>query len=246
MNFKDKIVLITGASSGIGFDLSKKLLALDAHVIALGKNKKKLQALEDFASEKDYQLTTTAIDLKDLGQITQLSNILTKRFKKLDVLIANAAIIGEITPLNQYSAKIWQEVIFTNLTANWLLIRNFDYLLRQAKAAQIIFSTCKMSKQNNAYWGAYLTAKTALQKLHQIYAEENKTTTLKVNLIDPGPCNTPLRYKAFPGENKDLLRSPENTAKIFMHCLTNNDVENGDFLYYDDNDNIIKTKDLLW
>ena len=246
MSFKDRIILLTGATEGIGFALSKKLLTLGAHVIALGRNKKNLEMLDLYASEHNYHLTTTEINLKDPGQITQLSNILTKRFKKLDILIANAAIIGEITPLNQYSAKIWQEVIFTNLTVNWLLIRNFDYLLKQATAPRIIFTTCKMSKKNNSYWGAYLTSKTALQKLFQIYSEENNTTNLKVNLIDPGPCNTSLRYNAFPGEDKSALKSPEEILEIFIHCLNNNNVENAEFLYYDHNYNIITTKDLTW
>ncbi len=246
MSVKDKVILITGATNGIGFVLSKKLLELGAHVIALGKNSKKLQLLDEYATEKHYKLTATQIDFKDPGQITQLSNILTKRLKKLDVLIANAAILGEITPLNQYSAKIWQEVMFVNLTANWLLIRNFDYLLKQSPSSQAIFTTCKMSRKNNAYWGAYLTSKTALQKLMQIYSEENKTTNIKVNLIDPGPCNTKLRYNAFPGEDKNALKSPEQVLEIFIHCLTNTQVENGDFLYYDKSDIITKTKHLEW
>lgn len=246
MSLQNKVILLTGATNGIGFALAKKLLELGAHIIALGKNTKQLKILDDYAAKENYKITTAKIDLKDPGQITQLSNILTKRFKKLDALIANAATLGEITPLNQYSAKIWQEVIFTNLTVNWLLIRNFDYLLRQSTSSQIIFTTCKMSQKNNAYWGAYLTSKTALQKMMQIYSEENKTTTLKVNLVDPGPCDTKLRYNAFPGEDKNALKSPEQVSEIFIHCLNNKKIENGDFLYYDDKGIITKTKHLEW
>ncbi len=245
-NIQNKIILITGASSGIGFETAKLLLSEGTHVIAVGRNQKKLEKLDQYAQEKHYKLTTSVLDLKEPKQVTELSNILTKRFKKLDVLIANAAIMGEITPLNQYSAKIWQEVIFTNLTANWLLIRNFDYLLKQAESPQILFTTCKMSKQNNAYWGAYLTSKTALQKMFQIYAEENNTTNLKVNLLDPGICNTKLRHHAFPGENKSALKTPEAICQIFLHCLTHNNIENGEFLYYDEKGEIIQTKKLEW
>lgn len=245
-NIENKTIMITGASNGIGFETAKLLLSQGAHVIAVGRNQKKLEKLDQYAEEKNYKLTTSVLDLKEPKQVTELSNILTKRFKKLDALIANAAIMGEITPLNQYNAKTWQEVIFTNLTANWLLIRNFDYLLKQAKSPQMLFTTCKMSKKNNAYWGAYLTSKTALQKMFQIYTEENNTTNLKVNLLEPDICNTKLRHHAFPGENKTALKTPEDACKIFLHCLTDNNIENGDFLYYDKNHKIIQTKKLKW
>ena len=246
MDLRNKLALITGASNGIGFELSKKLLDLGVHVIALGKNKKTLEELDEYAAKHNHQITVAEIDFRDPGQITQLSNILTKRFKKLDILISNAAIMGEVTPLNQYSAKTWHEVIAINLTTNWLLIRNFDFLLKQSLSPQIIFTTCKMSKKNNAYWGAYLTSKTALQKLVQIYSEENRATNIKVNLIDPGPCNTLLRHRAFPGEDKMILKSPEQASEIYIYCLNNNNVENGDFLYYDEKNNIVKTKEFVW
>ena len=246
INMQNKIALITGATNGIGFDISKSLLEQNIHVIAVGRNEKKLDVLNEFATSNNYKLTISKLDLQIPSQITELSNIITKRFKKLDILIANAAILGEVTPLNQYSTKTWQEVLFTNLTANWLLIRNFDYLLKQAKTPQIIFSACKMSQKNNAYWGAYLTSKTGLLKLAQIYAEENKTTNLKVNIVDPGPCNTSLRHRAFPGEDKSTISTTNFVSNIFLHCLCNNNIENGDFLYYDNEKQIQKTKKLPW
>lgn len=243
---KNKIALITGASSGIGYEVTKSLLSKGVHVIALGRNKKKLKNLSEYAEIKNYNITTVQLDLKEPNKLSELSKIISKRFKKIDILIANAAILGEITPLDHYNPKIWQEVLFTNLTANWLLIKNFNYLIQKSPSPHIIFTSCSMSKKNKAYWGAYLVSKSGLAQLAQIYSEENKTTPAIINMIDPGICNTKLRNKAFPNEPIDTLKSPKEASAIFLYCLLQNNIENGDFLYYDKSNEIQISKKFQW
>jgi len=141
---------------------------------------------------------------------------LSDRFGKIDILVSTIAILGEITPLEQYDEKIWHDVMNTNLTANWQIIKYFHPLLLSSENPSAVFCSCDMSELNNAYWGAYSVSKAALEKLVQIYAEETKNSKIKVSLIDTGPISTPLRLCAFPGKDSKDFKKPEEVADLFV------------------------------
>ena len=246
ISLEGKIALITGAASGIGLAITSQLLAAKVHVIAIDYNESALQSLAAYAEEHDYNLTAVQLDITNEPKIKELSLILQERFGKIDILIANAAILGDVTPLHHYNSKLWQKVINTNVTANFCLIKYFHHLLLKARSPQVIFVSCRMSEKNQAYWGAYLVSKVALQSLAQIYIEENNNSAIKVNVVDPGVTDTMLRKQAFPEKKKHLINTPDQAARIFLYCLTQNHVEHGNFLCYNANNEVELIQKLKW
>ncbi len=136
------------------------------------------------------------------------------------MLVANAGILGPLSPLPHVEPKAWDDVLAVNVTANWRLIRAMDPLLRRSDAARVVLVTSGAAARAIAYWGPYSIAKSALEMLARIYAAETATTNVRVNLFNPGPTRTRMRAQAFPGEDPLTLDRPEQVAgKIVALCL---------------------------
>jgi NAD(P)-dependent dehydrogenase (short-subunit alcohol dehydrogenase family) len=169
--------------------------------------------------------TLVPADLKDGPALDRLGASLYERYKKLDVLVANAAILGTLTPLGHYDPKVWDDVIAVNLTAQWRLIRSLDPLLRQAEAGRAVFLTSSASQKAVPYWGAYAVSKAGLDMLARIYAAETEKTNVKVNLFNPGATRTRMRAQAMPGEDPLTLDPPHKVSThILPLCLPSCDV----------------------
>jgi NAD(P)-dependent dehydrogenase (short-subunit alcohol dehydrogenase family) len=211
-----RVALITGASRGLGAAIAKRFAAEGAELILLARTVGGLEEADDSARAAGTHATLVPLDITDFPAIDRLGAAIYERHKRLDVLVANAAMLGSLSPLADIDLKEWQKVIDTNLTANWRLIRSLDVLLRASATGRAIFVTASPGKTPRAYWGAYAVAKAALEQLAGIYASEVATTRLKVNLVDPGPLRTALRRQAYPGENPDALPLPEAVTEVFV------------------------------
>lgn len=222
---KDKIALVTGASRGIGKAVALELARAGAHVVALARTSGGLEELDDAIQAAGGSATLVPADLKDGPAIDRLGAGLYERYKRLDVLVGNAAILGPLSPLGHYDPKVWEEVMAINVNANWRLIRSLDPLLRQSEAGRGVFITSGVGSRAAAYWGAYSVSKAALEMLARIYAAETEKTQVKVNLFNPGPTRTQMRAKAMPGEDPMTLDPPHKVAvQILPLCLPSCDV----------------------
>ncbi len=210
------IALITGASRGIGEAVAKRFAREGMHLIAVARNGKGLETLEDAIKAEGGSATMVQLDLTEFPKIDQLAAMITERFGRLDVLVGNAAILGEITPMPHTSPDEWHKVIDLNLHANFHLIRCFDTLLRASENPRAIFVTSGVAGRISPYWGAYAVSKSALENMVQTYAAENEKTNLRINLLDPGRTRTRMRAQAFPGENPDTLPTPESLTDLFL------------------------------
>ena len=148
--------------------------------------------------------TTTAID--------RLGAALNERWGKLDILLGNAGLLGEIAPLTHLDQPVWDAVMAVNVTANWRLIRSLDPLLQKSDAGRAIFLSSGAAHKCLAYWGPYSVSKAALEALVRTYAAETATTPIRVMLVNPGPLRTRMRAAAMPGEDPQTLRPPEELA----------------------------------
>jgi NAD(P)-dependent dehydrogenase (short-subunit alcohol dehydrogenase family) len=223
-----RIALITGASRGIGAALARRFAAEGAHVVLTARTRAGLEEVDDAiraAGVKDGA-TLVELDLRDMAAIDALAPALHGRFGRLDIMVANAGILGTMTPAAQIRPEEWDEVIAVNLTANWRLIRALEPLLLMSDAGRAILVSSGVSP-GRAYWGAYAVSKGALVSLARTWAEEMAQTALKVNVVNPGGTRTGMRAKAFPGEDPMTLKTPDEICDIFVRLAAPGLAETG-------------------
>jgi NAD(P)-dependent dehydrogenase (short-subunit alcohol dehydrogenase family) len=216
----NKIALVTGASRGIGHATALALARAGAHVVAVARTVGGLEELDDAIVAAGGTATLVPLDLRDVGGIARLGAALAERYRRLDILVGNAGILGPLSPLSHVEAKAWDEVIAVNVTANFHLIRSMDTLLRAAQAGRVVFVSSGVGSAVRAYWGPYAISKAALDALARTYAAETANTKVRVNLFNPGPTRTRMRATAMPGEDPMSLKTAETAAeKIVAMCL---------------------------
>ncbi len=214
-----KVALITGAARGIGHAAALALAAEGAHIIAVARPKSQgaLEELDDEITKAGGSgVTLVPMDLTDGAAIDRLGGAIYERWGKLDILIANAGILGPISPLGHVSPQDWDKVIAANLTANFRLIRSMDPLLKMADAGRAIFVTSSVARKHKQYWGPYAVSKSALEQLALTYSAECEISSIKVNLLDPGPMRTGMRALAMPGEDPETLPHPNDAGPLFV------------------------------
>jgi NAD(P)-dependent dehydrogenase (short-subunit alcohol dehydrogenase family) len=216
----DRIALVTGASRGIGFALARKLAEAGAHVVATARTVGGLEELDDAIRAGDGSATLVPLDLMDVAGIDRLGAALDQRYRRLDVLVGNAGVLGPTSPLGHVEPKAWDEALAVNVTANWRLIRSMDPLLQRSQAGRAVFVTSGAASNARAYRGPYSVSKAALDVLVRTYAAETASTPVRVNLFNPGPTRTRMRAAFMPGEDPATLPRPEQVAdKIVELCL---------------------------
>jgi NAD(P)-dependent dehydrogenase (short-subunit alcohol dehydrogenase family) len=216
----DRIALVTGASRGIGYALALALARAGAHVVATARTVGGLEELDDAVRAAGGSATLVPLDMRDVDGLYRLAVALNERYQRLDVLVGNAAIAGQRSPLDHVEPKEWDDVMAINVTANWHLIRAMDALLRRAPAGRAVFMTSGAATNARAYSGPYSVSKAALNVLARTYAAETASTAVRVNLFNPGPTRTRMRAQVMPGEDPMTLPTPERVAeKILDLCL---------------------------
>ena len=168
-----------------------------AALVLVGRTQGALEEVDDEVRKLGARPLVPA-DLADFAVIDRMGAAVYERWRRLDVLVGNAGVLGVLSPLGHIDPKTWDQVIAVNLTANWRLIRGFDPLLRASDAGRAIFVTSGVA-QGRAYWGGYAVSKGALETLARTYAHECANTKVRVNLINPGPTRTRMRAAAYPG-----------------------------------------------
>jgi NAD(P)-dependent dehydrogenase (short-subunit alcohol dehydrogenase family) len=215
-----KVALITGASRGIGREACLHLASEGAHVIAVARTQGGLEELDDAIRAVGGQATLVPMDLKDTPAIDRLGAAIFERWKRLDVLIGNAGVLGKLTPIAHLDPRVWDDAFAVNVTANFRLLWSMDPLLQAAEAGRAVFLTSGAATKCQPYWGGYAVTKAALDALVKTYAAENATTRVCANLFSPGATRTRMRATAMPGEDPMTLPpAQEVAAQILPLCL---------------------------
>ncbi|MFN4125525.1 SDR family NAD(P)-dependent oxidoreductase [Pannonibacter indicus] len=211
-----RIAVVTGASRGIGYFIARGLGRLGAHVIAVARTVGGLEELDDEIKAAGGQTTLVPLDVTDYDALDRLGAAIFERWKKLDILVGNAGVLGTLSPLGHVDIKTWDKVMAANVTANWRLIRSLDPLLRQSDAGRAVFLSSGAAHKCKAYWGPYSVSKAALEALVRTYTAETRLTPLQISLVNPGPVRTSMRAQAMPGEDPATLPHPEDVAKAII------------------------------
>jgi len=223
----DKVVLVTGASRGIGYAAALEAARRGAHVVAVARTVGGLEELDDEIQDLGAATTLVPLDLRDGDAIDRLGAAIFERWGALDGMIANAGMLGTLSPLPHIAPDEFDKVFATNVTANFRLIRSMDLLLRQSTAGRAVFVSSGAATNPRAYWGSYAASKAALNAMVKVYAEEMATTTVKANIFYPGQVRTAMRAKAMPGEDPDTLPSPKTIAPALVDMISPRYGENG-------------------
>ena len=215
-----RIALVTGASRGIGYQAAKGFASAGAHVVAVARTVGGLEELDDAIRKAGGSATLVPLDLQDYPGIDRLGEALFKRWGKLDVFLANAGVLGQLSPLGHVPPKVWDEVIAVNVTANWRLVRSLDPLLRKSDAGRAIFMSSGAAQRCRPFWGPYSVSKAALEALARTYAGETKNTPVRVVAVDPGKTRTAMRAKAMPGEDPKTLPKPSEIVPYLVEMAS--------------------------
>ena len=230
--FKDRLALITGASRGIGRAVALGLAKVGAHVIITARSLPGLESLDDEIQTMGGSATLLQLDLRKGDKIDQLGPTIYQRWQKLDILIANAGVLGPLSPLAHVTEDGWTQTIDINLNANWRLIRSLDPLLQRSDAGRAVFVTSGAASGKYAYWGPYAASKAGLEAMVKTWSHEVENTNVRANLINPGATRTTMRAKAFPGEDPAILPAPEDLVPLFLELASTDCESNGEIVNY--------------
>jgi NAD(P)-dependent dehydrogenase (short-subunit alcohol dehydrogenase family) len=219
-SLNNKVVLVTGASRGIGYFAAREIARRGAHVIAVARTGGGLEELDDEIQRDGGSATLVPLDLRDFAGIDRLGASVFERWGRLDGLVGNAGMLGPVSPLGHVDPKDFDRVMALNVTANYRLIRSFDLPLRQSEAGRAVFISSGVVPLAIPYWGPYTASKAALEALVKVYAAEMKSTLVKVNIFNPGPLRTALRAQGWPGEDPMTLQPPEVAASPIADMLS--------------------------
>jgi NAD(P)-dependent dehydrogenase (short-subunit alcohol dehydrogenase family) len=219
----NKIILVTGAGDGIGRQAALTYAELGATVILLGKTIAKLESVYDeIIAQGSAEPAIIPLDLKGASKqnYIDMTSTIVDQFGQLDGALLNASILGELTPYTQVHEQIWQDVMQVNVTAQHLMAQALIPALLLSDNASLVFTTSGVGNKGKAYWGAYSVSKFATEGLMQVIADEYETSTLRVNVINPGATRTPMRGIAYPGESEHDSAKPKDIMPAYVYLMT--------------------------
>ena len=227
-----RIALVTGASRGIGAAVAHALAATGLHVVLAARSTERLREVASHIIASGGEATMHEVDLSQAVAIDTLARMVERTWGHLDILIANAAVLGPLSSLSEVTDEAWRETIETNLTANWRLLRGFDPLLRRSEAGRVVILTSSAASNLKPGRGTYAISKAAVEVLAKTYALETATTAIRVNLVDPGAVNTDMRALAVQGEDHSLLPRPEHVAQLIVELAAHNSDVTGQIIRF--------------
>ena len=226
-----RVALVTGASRGLGKAAALHLAESGVEIIATARTVGGLEELDDAITGAGGKATLVPMDLSDRPAMAKLAKVVHERWGRLDILVANAGVLGVLTPVGHLDEEVWDEVVDTNLSAIWRLIRVFDPLLRLSDAGRAVLVTSAAAGEARPFWSAYCASKAGMEALGKCWASEVEKTNLKVNILNPGGVATSMYGAAYPGADLESMPQPEDIAPAFAALCSPDCARNGEVLH---------------
>jgi len=222
---QDRVILVTGASYGIGRSAALAFAREGATTILLARTEDSLNSLYDeIEAEGLPQPVVVPFDLEKAPEEAyfQLRDMIGQEFGRLDGLLLNAAQLGQRTPISNYNWQVWNRIMQVNVNSQFLLARTLLPLLEEAPAdASILFTSSSVGRQGRAFWGAYAVSKFAIEGLMQTMADElENISKVRVNSFNPGGTRTHMRAEAYPAENPNDVKDPEELVEQYVYLMS--------------------------
>ncbi|WP_156896996.1 YciK family oxidoreductase [Ferrimonas kyonanensis] len=224
----DKVILVTGAGDGIGRQAALTYAAHGATVILLGRSVNKLEAVYDEIEALGApQAAIIPLDMQGATEqnYIDMADTIEGQFGRLDGVLHNAGMLGSLTPLEQVSTEMFNEVMQVNLTAQFVMTKALMRLFRQQNAGSIIFTSSGVGRKGRAFWGPYAISKFATEGMMQVWADELDDTQIRVNCINPGATRTKMRALAYPAENPETLKTPQELMPLYLYLMGDDSLE---------------------
>ena len=219
-----RVILITGAGSGLGQALAVECARARATVILSGRNLAKLERVyDDIVALGGPRPAIAMLDLAVATAVDydNLAKTIGDEFGKLDGMVHAAALLGDRTPLEQYDVPTWCKVLHVNLTAPFILTQVLLPNLRKSADASIIFVSSGVVKNPRPFWGAYAVAKSGLESVRSMLSQElDGEPNIRVNSVNPGRMRTAMRAAAYPAEDPNTVPTPASLSGVFLYLLS--------------------------
>ena len=218
----NKTILVTGAGDGIGRSAAITFAKHGATVILLGKTVKKLEAVYDEIEQAGYpKPAIVPLDLKGASEqnYKDMADTIEEQFGHLDGLLHNASLLGILGPFEQISMSSVEEVMQVNLYAKIIMTKALLPVMKKAPNASILLTSSSVGRQSRAFWGEYSLSKFATEGLMQLLAHEYEDTSIRVNTINPGATRTEMRATAYPAEDPQTLKTPEDIMPAYLYLM---------------------------
>ncbi|WP_058910274.1 YciK family oxidoreductase [Entomohabitans teleogrylli] len=219
---QQRIILVTGASDGIGREAALTYARFGAQLVLLGRNEEKLRAVaQQICNESGHMPPWFTLDYATASaeECQQLGARLTGLIPRLDGVLHNAGILGEVAPMAEQDPRRWQEVMQVNVNITFFLTQALLPLLLKSESGSLVFTSSSVGRQGRANWGAYAVSKFATEGMMQVLAEEYKQHNLRVNCINPGGTRTKMRASAFPTEDPNKLKTPADLMPLYLWLM---------------------------
>lgn len=217
-----RIILVTGAGDGIGREAALTYARFGARLVLLGRTASKLLAVQQQIAESGgLPALTITLDLLHATpeQCQRIANELATQVPRLDGVLNNAGLLGDIVPMAETDIATWTEVMQVNVNATFMLTQALLPLLLKSHSASLVFTSSSVGRVGRANWGAYAVSKFATEGMMQVLAEEYKGTPLRVNCVNPGGTRTQMRAAAFPQEDSNKLKTPADIMPLYLYLM---------------------------
>lgn len=219
----NKTLLVVGAGDGIGREAALTYAKLGAVVILLGKTVKKLESVYDeILAQGSAEPAIIPLDLKGASKQNyhDMASTIASQFGKLDGVLMNASMLGELNPFTQIHEQIWDDVMQVNLKAQYLMAQALIPTLLLADKASIVFTSSGVGNKGRAFWGAYSISKFATEGMMQVISDEYEDSPLRCNAINPGATATKMRASAYPAEDQSTLKTPKDIMPLYVYLMS--------------------------
>lgn len=220
---RGRVVIVTGASGGLGREIALGCAARGAIVVLHGRVVRKLEALYDeIVASGAAEPVILPLDLAhaEAADFANVASALQAQFARLDAIVHTAAMLGTLGPLEHQSFESWLALLRVNVAAPMGLTRVLVPLLDRAADASVVFTLDSRGLAPRAYWGGYAVTKAGVAALAQELADEwEHRANLRVNAIVPGPIRSPLRLKTHPGEDPASHPVPDRLVPLYLHLV---------------------------
>ncbi len=219
-DLKNKVVVITGASKGLGAALARGFARSGTKIALCARGADELEKIEQEITYEGGSVYSLPIDVKIPDHVENFASKTIEKFGRVDAVINNASILGQRVPVSDYQYSTWSNVIDVNINGVFLVTKAFLPVMMKQRSGSIVNLSSGVGNKGKPRWGAYCVSKFGVEGFSYMLAEEMREYSVRVNIVNPGGLATEMRRSAYPEEDQSKLKKPEDILNIFRYLVS--------------------------